>query len=234
MSNRNKTQFNGAVLILAKIIKNVMASAAKAEVSPLYLNTQKALAIQQCPIELGHSQPPTPLKIDNVTARGILTGTIKQICPKAMDRHFYWLKDRTIQGQFDIFWEPGKHNLADYPTKHHSGAHHCAVRPIYLYNKNSQGTLKGCIEILTRDSNNPGPTKTITQSDGTQLVQTHGANNMTHKIKSNRTKHARTHVSTDKKRRPMSTTRVTRPIRARAHIWSDTQQQHTQIAPLLQ
>ena len=36
---------------------------------------------------------------------------------------FYWLKDQTAQGQFDIFWDPGKHNLTDYPTKHHSGAY---------------------------------------------------------------------------------------------------------------
>ena len=40
-------QFNGPILILAKIIKNVMASAAKAEVAALYLSAQEALAIQQ-------------------------------------------------------------------------------------------------------------------------------------------------------------------------------------------
>ena len=35
------------------------------------------------------------------------------------------------------------------------------------------------IEILTRDSSNPGPTKPVTRSDRTQLIQTHGTNNMT-------------------------------------------------------
>ena len=48
------------------------------------------------------------------------------------------------------------------------------------------------IESLTRDSINPGPTKTITQIDWTQLIQTHRTNNMTHRIKSNQTKRART------------------------------------------
>ena len=124
-----------------------MASAAEAEVTALYLNAQEALAIRQCLVELEHAQPPTPLKLDNVTACGILTGTIKQKQSRAIDMQFYWLKDHTTQGQFNIFWEPGKHNLADYPTKHHSGAHHRAVRPFYLYNKNSSQNVKGCIEI---------------------------------------------------------------------------------------
>ena len=44
-----------------------------------------------------------------------------------------------------------KHNLADYPTKHHSGTHHAAVRPIYLYDKHkTPTTVKGCVEILDR------------------------------------------------------------------------------------
>eukprot|EP00536_Pseudo-nitzschia_multiseries_P010808 jgi/Psemu1/117305/gw1.343.9.1 len=76
--------FNGPILVLAKIIKNVMASAAEAEVASLFLNAREALPIRQslpirqCLIELGHPQPATPLKIDNNTAEGILNGTIKQ------------------------------------------------------------------------------------------------------------------------------------------------------------
>ena len=45
LGNTDKTQFNGPILIFTKIIKNVMVSAAKAEVAALYLNTQEALAI---------------------------------------------------------------------------------------------------------------------------------------------------------------------------------------------
>ena len=81
---------------------------------------------------MGHPQPATPMKTDNQTATGILNGTIKQRCSKAIDMRFYWLKDRQEQGQFDIKWVPGKYNLADYFTKHHPGSHHCRVRPIYL------------------------------------------------------------------------------------------------------
>lgn len=75
---RKIRKFNDPELILAKIIKNAMTSVAEAEVVTIYLNAQAALAIRQCLIKLGHPQAPTPLKIDTVTARGILTGTIKQ------------------------------------------------------------------------------------------------------------------------------------------------------------
>ena len=126
-----------------------MASAAEAEVGALYLNAQEVLCIWQCLIELGHLQPATPIKTDNSTAKGILTKTIKQKRSKAIDMQFYWLKDRAEQGQFNIYWEPGKHNLTNYPTKHHTGAHHAIVRPMYLYDANkSPTTAKGCVEIL--------------------------------------------------------------------------------------
>ena len=79
-----------------------MASAAEAEVGTLYMNAQEALSIRQCLIELGHPQPATPIKADNNTAKGILTGTMKQKQSKAIDMRFYWIKDRAEQGQFDI------------------------------------------------------------------------------------------------------------------------------------
>ena len=66
-----------------------------------------------------------------------------------MDMRFYWLCNRLAQGQFEIYWEPGKHNLADYPTKHHSPAHHKRVRPIYLYDpRTSPSDMQGCVKLL--------------------------------------------------------------------------------------
>ena len=63
---------------------------------------------------------------------------------------FYWLRDRTMQKHFHIYWEPGKHNLADLPTKHHAGSHHRRVRPIYIYNKEtSPVSIQGCIKLLS-------------------------------------------------------------------------------------
>jgi hypothetical protein len=46
--------------------------------------------------------------------------------------HFHWLHDRKAQGQFRIYWQPGRTNLADYFTKHHPPAHHINVRSEFL------------------------------------------------------------------------------------------------------
>ena len=46
---------------------------------------------------------------------------------------FYWIRGRTSQGQFLIYWQPGITNLGDYQTKHHSPAHHQLMRPTYLH-----------------------------------------------------------------------------------------------------
>ncbi len=43
-----------------------------------------------------------------------------------------WLRDREAQGQFKIYWQPGRTNLAEYFTKHHPPAHHVNVRGGFL------------------------------------------------------------------------------------------------------
>ena len=68
-----------------------------------------------------------------------------------MDMRLHWTKDRVRKGEFDLHWDPGQNNLADYVTKHHSGKHHKEVSPSYLYNKQlSSTTVQGCVEILNR------------------------------------------------------------------------------------
>jgi hypothetical protein len=51
---------------------------------------------------------------------------------EAMDMRFEWLLDREQQGQFKIYWPPGKMNLADYFMKHHPLAHHRNMRDTFL------------------------------------------------------------------------------------------------------
>ena len=131
LGNKDGNLMNGSVAVIAKIIKNVMGSAAEAEVGALYMNAQLAAPMRTTLEELGHPQPATPMKTDNTTASGIINGTVKQQRSKAIDMRFYWLKDRVEQGQFKIFWEPGDENWADYFTKHHPLTHHMRVRPIY-------------------------------------------------------------------------------------------------------
>ena len=49
-----------------------------------------------------------------------------------MDMHFKWLLNSEQQGQFKIYWKPGKSNLVDYFTKQHPLSHHLNVRGEFL------------------------------------------------------------------------------------------------------
>ncbi len=70
---------------------------------------------------------------------------------------FFWVADAVAQEKFDIIYFPGKENLADYQSKHHSGSHHVAVCLWYLHEPTSvrelprsckPSTLKGCVGTL--------------------------------------------------------------------------------------
>ena len=56
---------NGAVLNLSQIIKNVMSSAAEAELGALFINAKTAVPTQQTLIKMGHPQPRTPKQTDS-------------------------------------------------------------------------------------------------------------------------------------------------------------------------
>jgi len=128
-----------------------MSSAAEAETGALFMNAQEAIPIRRCLTELGHEQPATRIRTDNSTACGFANGTIKQKRSKSFDMRFYWLLDQEQREQFNIKWDAGKNNLADYMTKHHPASHHQHVRPIYLYEPDkSPETVQGCVEILNR------------------------------------------------------------------------------------
>jgi hypothetical protein len=67
---------------------------------------------------------------------------------------FFWISDKCAQDMYALHWHPGQENLADYQSKHHTGAHHTKVRPWYLHEPNSPrelpralkpSALKGCV-----------------------------------------------------------------------------------------
>ena len=60
-SNPNIPTNNGAILNIAQIIKNVMSSAAEAELRALYIMARKAVYIRHILKEMGHKQPATPI-----------------------------------------------------------------------------------------------------------------------------------------------------------------------------
>jgi hypothetical protein len=126
----------------------MVASAAESEVGACFHNAQSGAPLRVTLTELGHIQSPTPLRTYNSTAYGIVNKTIKQKLSKAMDMRYHWLTDRVRQKQFDVYWRPGRENLADYHTKHHSAQHHKDMRHLILHEANSPQVLRGCVKLL--------------------------------------------------------------------------------------
>jgi hypothetical protein len=145
---------------VASVIKNVVASAAESEVGACFQNDQTAAPLRITLLELGHKQPETPLRIDISTSYGILNETIKKKRSKSMDMKYYWLQDRVLQKQFDVYWRPGKDNLGDYNTKHHQAQHNQGVRPILVHKANSLNFLRGCAKLPQPNLRQPRDTHT--------------------------------------------------------------------------
>jgi hypothetical protein len=64
---------------------------------------------------MGHLQPSTPIQVDNTTAVGFANDTMKQKRSRAMDMGFYWVKCRTRQKQFIVYWGAWNLQLGQLP-----------------------------------------------------------------------------------------------------------------------
>ena len=148
-----------------RTLRHVVASAAEAETAGIFHNARTALPIRNMLHTLGHPQSVTPIKADNSTAEKFVTKNIKQKMSKSWDMRLKWLRDRTLQKQFKVFWNKGSNNWADYFTKHHSAKHHRVLRPKYVhmedYIKSSQKcdqnlvtpqNRRGCVDLMAYDS----------------------------------------------------------------------------------
>ena len=128
-------KLNGAILVECKTLRHVVSSSAEAEVAGIYHNATMSIPIRHILESLQHPQPPTPLKTDNSTAAGFVYDNIHQKRSKSWDMRYHWLRDRQTQQQFNIFWDKGINNEADYTTKHHSTVDHRTRRPRYIRDK---------------------------------------------------------------------------------------------------
>jgi hypothetical protein len=54
----DKKLTNGAILIISKVLKHVMSSAAKAETGAVFMNAKEGAVLRTTLEELGHKQPP--------------------------------------------------------------------------------------------------------------------------------------------------------------------------------
>jgi hypothetical protein len=86
---------------------------------------------------MGHPQPPTPIKTDNLTTLGIVTSLMKPKRSKAWDMRYHWIEDRVNSKHLRPYWDKGIHNWADYFTKHFPPAYHKIMRYKYLQKVNN-------------------------------------------------------------------------------------------------
>ena len=115
-----QTTHNGAMLVVAAILKNVTDSAAEAELGGLFINAKEGEVLRTSLEEMGHPQVPIPMQTDNSTASGIINETVKQRRSKDIEMRFYWVRDICKEKHFLIYWAPKKYNMGDYHTKFHS------------------------------------------------------------------------------------------------------------------
>jgi hypothetical protein len=162
LGNKSPEQdtLNGSILNVVAVIKNVVASAAESKAGACFHNAQSGAPLRATLTELGHTQPPTTLRKDSSTAFGIVNETIKQKLPKPMHMRYHWLTDRVLQKQFDFYWRPGRENLGDYHTKHHSAQHHKYMRHLILHKANSLKVLRGCVKLLPLPQPRCAPART--------------------------------------------------------------------------
>lgn len=155
-TSSNADMHNGVILVIAKILRSVMSSAAEEEFGGLFVNTKEGDVIRTMLKKMGWEQKAlTPIATDNSTASGIVNDTIRQCRSRAVDMRFYWVRNRVAQRHFIANWAPAKMNLGDYFTKHHTARHHRDVRPFYVKCENSPNhipnveskNLQGCVEL---------------------------------------------------------------------------------------
>ena len=119
LSNASETQhtpsplLNDTIHIECKALRHVVSSAAEAEMAALFHNAKTALEIRNILTALDHKQPIIPLKTDNTTAAGFIHNFVHQRRSKSWDMRYHWLRERNNK-DLNIYWAPGKNNLADY------------------------------------------------------------------------------------------------------------------------
>ena len=123
---------NAPLLTECYTLKNVVSSAAEAECGGIFHNCIVAIGIRNALEEMGHPQGQTRITTDNTTATSFVHSAMRTKRSKSWDMKYNWLRERTAQQQFEVKWEKGATNQADYFTKHHAPRIHKALRHDYV------------------------------------------------------------------------------------------------------
>ena len=80
---------NGILLVVCKIMRKIVASAAGAKYGTKFVNAQTSVPIRTTLSEMGWKKGPTAIQVDNSTDVGIATKEFLQNKSKAMDMRLY-------------------------------------------------------------------------------------------------------------------------------------------------
>ena len=136
---------NAPILTECHTLKNVVSSAAEAECGGVFHNCIVAIGIRNTLQEMNHPQKKTVVTTDNTTASSFVHSAMRTKRSKSWDMKYHWLRDRTAQDQFEVKWEKGTTNQADYFTKHHSPRVHKMLRNDYILKGFNTHQNKNCL-----------------------------------------------------------------------------------------
>lgn len=103
-SQHMSTHINGPVHCEACVIRNVLTSAAEAEIHALFHNTKVLLPLRKTLSDLGHPQQPTPIQTDNKVSASFTNDTLKKRKLKTIAMNIYWIQDQQALKLINVFW----------------------------------------------------------------------------------------------------------------------------------
>ena len=116
---------NGPILIECRTLRSVVSSAAESETHGTFHNAKQAPTIIYKLEQMGHKKlHPTPIRTDYSTSAGFVNRNTQMKMSKTWDMHLHWLQDKENQKFFNVFWDKGQNQGADYFTKYHPTVHH--------------------------------------------------------------------------------------------------------------
>ena len=116
-----------------KTMRNVVSSAAEAEICRKINNGKTAIGIWPSLIALKQKQQMTPIKTANSTTDGFFNSGMKPKRSKTRDMKWHCVNDKEVLKQLRLYWYNEKNNSADYFTKHHPPTHRHKMRPWYIH-----------------------------------------------------------------------------------------------------
>ena len=131
-NNTNNPQHNAPIHVECKTLRHVVTSSAERETAAAFHNAQTPIHIRYILNQLGYSQPPTPIVLDNSNTDNFIKNNITQKRSKSWDTKYYLLREKHIQKQLNFIWKKSELNLADYHTKHFPATYHHQICHNYL------------------------------------------------------------------------------------------------------